>query len=147
MRKLLVTILAVMVLAAGLAVAPASAAAADHSNQALTQLDARHPLCTNAIFLRKQPVVRALAKRVKVSYDQALTWVCQGRSGAEIVFAYRVSKLAGVSMDQIFTQRSQGMNWNSIATFYDLRNRPGWSNLQSYWMWTRDNNNHLMLIH
>jgi hypothetical protein len=136
MRKLLVILLAVTVLAAGLAVVPASAASGN-----MDQFKGRRGVCKNAIFLGKQPAVKQLAKRVKVSYDQALTWVCQGWGAGEILFAYRVSKAAGVSMDQIFTQRNQGMNWNSIVTFYDIRNNTNFNNNFPVWMLDTSNNN------
>ncbi len=135
----------VVVIAAGLLAVPASAApqpgVAGASPTALLsggggRLSPLGFFCPNTNIGVSQALVRGVAKRAKVSNDQAVNWLCAGIAPREIVLARQISKRAGVSMDQVFTLRNQGMGWNAIAGFYDVRDLPG-----NYFFDTRLSNN------
>lgn len=49
-----------------------------------------------------------------VTYDEVMDWFCLGYGFGEIDMAYRLSVLSGVSVDEIFQMREDGMGWGQI---------------------------------
>ena len=61
-----------------------------------------------------------LAGRLAVSYSKIMAWYCQGYGFDEIGLAYRISRAAGVGVDELFAQRLSGLDWGKIIQKYPV---------------------------
>lgn len=67
--------------------------------------------CTGA---NPHPTGSKLAARYGVSYNEIMSWFCQGFGFGEIDLAYSLSQQSGVPVAQIFAMRQSGMGWGEI---------------------------------
>lgn len=68
----------------------------------------------------KHPKGEKLATEFGVEYTEIMDWFCQGYGFGEISHAYDISKLKGVTVDEVFEMRASGMGWGKIKQFYGL---------------------------
>jgi len=61
-----------------------------------------------------------LAAEFNVSYTEIIGWFCQGYGFGEIALAYQISAQAGVTAENVFDMRENGMNWGKIKRYYGL---------------------------
>jgi hypothetical protein len=80
------------------------------------------PYCTETDS-KHHPLGEKLAQRLDASYLEVMTWYCQGYKFSEIAQAYRISRAAGVAVDELFTQRSNGVSWSEILKMYGLNGK------------------------
>ena len=60
------------------------------------------------------PTGMTLAERFGVSYEEIMSWFCQGYGFGEIELAYSLSQEYDVPVSEIFAMRSAGMGWGEI---------------------------------
>jgi len=79
--------------------------------------------CTGA---QPHPQGVRLSERHGVSYDEIMTWFCDGRYGfGEINQAYSLSEETGVPVEDIFGMRASGMGWGQIKQDLGVIGPPG----------------------
>ncbi len=61
-----------------------------------------------------------LAQRLAVNYSDVLGWYCRGYGLGEIGLAYRISRVANVTVDDVFAQRLNGLDWGKIIQNYKI---------------------------
>ena len=64
-----------------------------------------------------------LAQRLSVSYGEVMGWYCQGYAFGEIAMAYRISRVAGVAVKEVFAQHKNGLDWGKILQNYRLNGK------------------------
>ena len=80
------------------------------------------PYC-NGTATRRHPAGAKLALRLSVDFSEVMVWYCQGYGFGEIGLAYRISRAAGVMVDQVFAQRIDGLSWEVIIQKYGLNGK------------------------
>ncbi len=60
------------------------------------------------------PVGTSLAQKYGVSYEDIMSWFCQGYGFGEIDIAYDLSLQTGVTVEEIFALRQSGLGWGQI---------------------------------
>jgi hypothetical protein len=77
------------------------------------------PYC-NGTATRRHPAGAKLAQRLSVDDNEWMAWYCQGYGFGEIGLAYRISRAAGVAVDQVFAQHGSGLGWGEIIQIFGL---------------------------
>jgi hypothetical protein len=62
----------------------------------------------------RQPKAETLAQAYGVSYDEIMSWFCQGFGFGEIDLAYELSRDTGHTVVDIFAMRRMGLGWGEI---------------------------------
>lgn len=62
----------------------------------------------------QQPEGARLAQRWGVSYNEIMSWFCQGYGFGEIDLAYELAQQSGKPVSEIFAMRASGMGWGNI---------------------------------
>ena len=81
-----------------------------------------NPSCNRAAT-KHDPAGEKLAQRLAVSYSEVIGWHCQGYDFGEIGLAYRISRGAGVAVEEVFAQRTSGLGWEEILQKYRLNGK------------------------
>ncbi len=68
-------------------------------------------ICGNG---QTQPEAVKLAERHGVSYEVIMGWFCLNNGFGEIDLVYSLSLETGVSVEEIFAMRDEGMGWGQI---------------------------------
>ncbi len=69
---------------------------------------------------KRHPTGVKLAQKLSASYEDVMSWYCQGYGFGEIALAYRISHEADVTVADIFSQSASGLGWGEILRRYDL---------------------------
>jgi hypothetical protein len=77
----------------------------------------------NGSAAKNQPAGEKLSQRLQVSYNDVMRWYCQGYGFGEIGLAYRISRAAGVAVDEVFAQRVSGLGWGEIIQKYGFEEK------------------------
>lgn len=85
--------------------------------------DERADNCTGA---DPHPHGMALAGDYGVSYEEIMNWFCQGYGFGEIELAYLLSEEVGLTVEEVFALRAEGMGWGNIRK--ELGAAPGLGN-------------------
>jgi hypothetical protein len=72
---------------------------------------------------KHHPAGEKLAQHLQIDYSEVLAWYCQGFQFNEIGLAYRISRAAGVEVDQVFAQRLSGLGWGEIIQKYGFEEK------------------------
>ncbi len=62
----------------------------------------------------RQPKAESLAQEYGVSYEEIMSWFCQGFGFGEIDLAYGLSRDTGHTVADIFAMRKSGLGWGEI---------------------------------
>lgn len=85
--------------------------------------EGRAGACTGA---DPHPHGMALADDYGVSYEEIMGWFCQGYGFGEIELAYLLSEEVGLTVDEVFALRAEGMGWGNVRK--ELGAAPGLGN-------------------
>jgi hypothetical protein len=77
--------------------------------------------CTGA---EPHPTGERLAFEYGVTYDEIMTWFCQGFGFGEIRLAYNIAYTMDVAIEEVFGLRSGGMGWGQVMQEYDITGNP-----------------------
>jgi len=91
--------------------------------------------CTGA---DPHPHATTLAANYGVSYEEIMDWFCQGYGFGEIELAYLLSEEVGLTAEEVFALRAEGMGWGNIRK--ELGAAPGLGNDKPGRGNDRDNN-------
>jgi hypothetical protein len=80
----------------------------------LTPTPTVSPGATTCTGADPHPTGMKLAQRYGVTYEEIMSWFCQGFGFGEIDLAYSLSLESGVPVEQIFAMRRSGMGWGEI---------------------------------
>lgn len=83
----------------------------------------RAEACTGA---DPHPHGMALADDYGVDYEAIMDWFCQGFGFGEIELAYLLSEEVGLTVDEVFALRAEGMGWGNVRK--ELGAAPGLGN-------------------
>jgi len=81
-----------------------------------------NPNC-NGTATKHDPAGEKLAQHLGVSYSEVMSWYCQGYDFSEITLAYRISRVKGVTVEEVFARRASGLGWEKILQKYGLNGK------------------------
>ena len=73
------------------------------------------PAPDGCVETRPHPVGQSTAETYdNTTYDEVMTWFCEGNSFEDILLALETNAQSGVATDDLLARRAQGIEWNQI---------------------------------